>query len=933
MANNTTQAIIEFIPDTRKVESAIQELSKSGAVTDGAATAFKEGNAALEKRIALLKENNTIMSAVQKGTSAMAGELLKSVAIISQLNGNLQKLINNLDELPDAFYNAGDAAATLNGALRNAGSDLSGLDKAAKAADVLAAGIGVLEGTTELLGIENENLTMVLGKVQAAMSILNGVMEVQRLLKEEYIASLIVENRTRVINNAGLIIENGLQSTSVVVRTAATAAQTALNAAMAVSPLGWLAIAVGGVIAAFSLFGNSADDATVRVSHLSDELDRLNKSFDGGKISIDLDYSLAVAKAKAAGATLTQMAQLDRKKIEDESALTFSQMFKLNALGNEKRSNLNHAYTKEAKRQAQQEVDDTQAAYDEKFAHYLKLQNDLKINDQEMIVAKKMDAEIAARESKEQADKRIADANNAIKEIREANRVGAIDRKSQAQSDLLDATEGSKKELEAKIEIIKAQRDIEINSAELRMSQIKIINRQADEDIAKTRKEFADKNAHEAADIEVAKAQNVLAAQRDGSDAYLAAQKELLQKQAALKKLEVQQSASSAKMKEQKVLQIESELNKSLYALDQQAFDKRVAQQQAMNDALANLASAREDAEIDAMKREADRKGGGHDEQQAVRLAELDNIKDKRQRIEDEFNARQYDTMEEYKAACIQHEADLVKNTEETAQKQYEIEKANADRRKEIQKQITEAGFQILNDAASAYFEADKARRDAALQESLNLLDRQKEAEVSKKGLTEAQKTAIEKRYAEQARRLKMEAAKKEKQAAKTQALINGALAITNALATVQPFWAALVAAGVAAASTAVQIAKINSTPIPQFAKGTKNAPKGMAWVGEEGPELVKLNGGEAIYTARESQHIYDQWAANIPTNSAEMMGAYMVDSKGGLQIDYDKLGKAVAEHIPASTIVQNTIDSDGLHSFVLKAGSRMEVRNRRYGG
>lgn len=37
------------------------------------------------------------------------------------------------------------------------------------------------------------------------------------------------------------------------------------------------------------------------------------------------------------------------------------------------------------------------------------------------------------------------------------------------------------------------------------------------------------------------------------------------------------------------------------------------------------------------------------------------------------------------------------------------------------------------------------------------------------------------------------------------------------------------------------------------FAKGTKDAPKGVALVGEEGPELVTFGGGEQVWTARET--------------------------------------------------------------------------------
>lgn len=38
------------------------------------------------------------------------------------------------------------------------------------------------------------------------------------------------------------------------------------------------------------------------------------------------------------------------------------------------------------------------------------------------------------------------------------------------------------------------------------------------------------------------------------------------------------------------------------------------------------------------------------------------------------------------------------------------------------------------------------------------------------------------------------------------------------------------------------------------FASGTPSAPPGMAWVGEEGPELMSMRGGERIYSARQSE-------------------------------------------------------------------------------
>ena len=46
------------------------------------------------------------------------------------------------------------------------------------------------------------------------------------------------------------------------------------------------------------------------------------------------------------------------------------------------------------------------------------------------------------------------------------------------------------------------------------------------------------------------------------------------------------------------------------------------------------------------------------------------------------------------------------------------------------------------------------------------------------------------------------------------------------------------------------------------FASGTDYAPPGLAWVGENGPELMAFRGGEAVYSASESAAIMREWEA-----------------------------------------------------------------------
>lgn len=100
------------------------------------------------------------------------------------------------------------------------------------------------------------------------------------------------------------------------------------------------------------------------------------------------------------------------------------------------------------------------------------------------------------------------------------------------------------------------------------------------------------------------------------------------------------------------------------------------------------------------------------------------------------------------------------------------------------------------------------------------------------------------------------------------EAIANTAIGVTKAIAEGGLFG---IATGViVAAAGAVQIATIQAQ---KFAKGVKNFGGGLAWVGEEGPELLDLPQGTNVYNNTESKqmsnamtiHIY----ANGPTNKA----------------------------------------------------------------
>lgn len=52
---------------------------------------------------------------------------------------------------------------------------------------------------------------------------------------------------------------------------------------------------------------------------------------------------------------------------------------------------------------------------------------------------------------------------------------------------------------------------------------------------------------------------------------------------------------------------------------------------------------------------------------------------------------------------------------------------------------------------------------------------------------------------------------------------------------------------------------------IPGFATGTQSAPPGMAWVGERGPELMMMRGGERIFNAVQSLQMSQRYQRTLP--------------------------------------------------------------------
>lgn len=183
------------------------------------------------------------------------------------------------------------------------------------------------------------------------------------------------------------------------------------------------------------------------------------------------------------------------------------------------------------------------------------------------------------------------------------------------------------------------------------------------------------------------------------------------------------------------------------------------------------------------------------------------------------------------------------------------------------EKEIAEAFIQEAQNIAASYQSVFNALSEARVSN----LEVEKERELKAAGNNAAAKEKIEIEYNRKIGQEKIRQAKLDKVLGLFNVSINSAQGIIKALAAFPGPVGIGLAVAIGAAG-ALQAAAIAAQPLPKFKKGTKNAPKGLALVGEEGfelverngkmfvtnnkPEVTYLKGGEKIFTHTESKKL-----------------------------------------------------------------------------
>jgi DNA repair exonuclease SbcCD ATPase subunit len=235
--------------------------------------------------------------------------------------------------------------------------------------------------------------------------------------------------------------------------------------------------------------------------------------------------------------------------------------------------------------------------------------------------------------------------------------------------------------------------------------------------------------------------------------------------------------------------------------------------------------------------------------------------------------------------------------------------------------------FNTIAQASQANFNAEYSRLEA-----------QRDFSIDFAGESATAKEEIERQYNERKKAIQKREAEAQKRLAIFNAIIDTAQAVVAAL----PNYGLAIAVGIIGAA---QIALISSQPVPQFYKGTDNAPEGWALTQERGAEVITdkkgnvktlgnnkgaqmtyLNKGDKVYKSHD-----DYINKQLSKNGIQEMGGFNLKQKvelnnsfdmDGMKQEFSKLAKVISN----KEGVNISIDENG---FNKRKGNTSYINSR----
>lgn len=955
-AQKQLQALTDKMKQQEKAARELSDQEKQDADNIRQMVTEREKlNKALAENQRYYREEKQVKKDEVAATKASIKELEKQVKAYKTLQGTggtmvkqLRAIREELQRMEDAgqfgtkaFMDLSIAAGKLENQIgdtqariRVLSSDTIGLDTAMGAADGLSGAFYVATSAAEVFGNDLEALQEAFYRVQAAMSVVSGVQQIANTINKDSVVSVVAQTaaaklreraETRVA--AATAASTAATGTQTIVTKLATKAQIGLNTAIAASPLGWLIgiIAIAAAAVAGLVFGvyklweafSDRGQAMKQFREASKELENIQRENAVGQATRAQQQQELLRKqsdaqeeelrkAEARNASEIEMAQLSLRHAKekhdaivrynnDELARNQKEINKLAEMVDAKQRQV--ASYRDGSRKQKKAMEEL-TEVEQQYADALQKTADLETEKQDAWEAEQQAAE-------------------ALKQARKQMRLDA----EQANIDLM--REGAAKEI--------AQ--IKFNYKE----QLKAVQGNSKEEIA-LRKALLEKQAKEIAEVQRKYA--------------LQAQETAILEQKNLLTAMSQYSGTEADYADQIALTkkiAEAEAKARIDALDKQVLGEKeyTAQVESIRLELANTLRDIDEQEVQRLNENAKRETEillTEAEARANALSGKEDVEHQKAVWNEYYNARKeqiaQNTAFEIEAINRSTDTEEVKEQKKTQilaealAEREALEREAADKTKEIDDeyiQLLQEKMQAIADTFSAVADFMQQASDLAFEAISSNIQAQMDA-LDEMYTTDAQeaKENANKKYISEKELAAKKAALEQKQAKynKAQALINAAINTAQAIvATLAQMGATpwgIASSVIAGTMGAAQMAIIASKPLAQYAKGRKGGKGEYALVGEKGPEVMYVPEGASIVPNHYLGDM-DAWSKfGVPALPNDMM-------LQALNIDYDRLGKAVAANIPQQKAVSVNVDRNGV--TISDNGNRRTYLNHKYNG
>lgn len=985
----TQQVIIEFITETGQLDTAIDQLEKTGAIDSKLASAFKQTSAEINKQsteikkaaasTAPLKKNlEDINKATQSFTQQfMEGfnegviETLKEAGVsveqftealktgqtevegpTDSLRSRLKALTQQIAEMKlagddgtEAFQklvieagNIKDAMGDAAAEIKNAGSDTRTFDNLVGSAQAVAGGFAVAQGAAALFGDENKDLEKTMLKVNAAIAVTQGLQSISAALEKEGALSLLATNIQLKVKNAQKIIETGLESESIVVRGAATAAQWALNAAMSANPIGLLVVAVAGLIAILSTYGRSAAQAREHTSSLNVELSQGVKNFEERAEAIKQQGDAAINALENEGATASRIAE---QRVQTEKQIADSRKQRIAELRDLESKTADAELEKRQELQAEIRKLEDQSITDQLNVNNLTVQQQ-KILNEEILknTVAGLEAQLSAAEEGSQKQLNIQKTLIAARTALELNADGLLENERALiiakgnqerleaeaafnkrridlqlqgiEAQLVNVKEGSQEELDLKKKAMSLQAQSELTNTKLSEKEKLAIKELGFQNQLKLQREYNERVRREAIEDQISINEAQISQIKTNDEDRLVLQIANIELAAAA---EVDAAkGNSAKIKEinaKRDADILSVKKKFIDDAAQYEIDIRTADNGPSNRALQRIINDERkglEARKAAIKQLADFQNANID----IQLAALEEENEKKL-ISDKDYILKYKQLQDKKKEI----------TEESEKAITDATKAENIKRAEIAINILGQIGDIIQGINDTQAQEENDRLEAQKQRTADLLEAG--------AITEQEAAARNKRTEAEEKKVKAAQAKREKDMAVFRALLAIPQAYLTGL-TQGGLPLAIIYAALAAAEAVI----VASKPLPRFGHGKKSGYEGPAQIGETGAELYQQNGRMFLADKKQIVWLGAKDKVYNPTETKEMLMPvvdkqimqWQAPAQKSEVIDYDKLGKAVGRHI---NIPGFNIDEHGFKIWEQKGQDRRNYMDKRY--